>query len=274
MKKTCLLITTFNRGSLLRHSLKRLSRLTLPDEILIVDDGSTDNTEEVVLEFQNLPIRYIYNHNPEWSICSYARNIGVKNTDCEIIITAEPELFFITDVVAQMLENHEAIPNHLISAGTIYHQGHKGVIRPNMYDNPFADTFHLTKAETSTNNPNPNDPRGYVKIQGWQATYTALYRKEWLEAVGGWDEQFPACYGVDDIDVATRIRILLGVNQVIQSDIAVIHQWHPKPPQIIRNATQKNMDYFHAKNLSVNGNEDITNPNLIANRNIEWGVIK
>jgi glycosyltransferase involved in cell wall biosynthesis len=38
--KTCLLITTFKRPTQLDNSLKRLCNLTLPDEILVVDDGS------------------------------------------------------------------------------------------------------------------------------------------------------------------------------------------------------------------------------------------
>ena len=89
LDKTCLLITTFNRGELLGHSLERLTHLTIPDEVLVVDDGSSDGTDAVVKSFEGrLPIKYIYNYNPDWSICSMARNIGIKNTDCEIIITS------------------------------------------------------------------------------------------------------------------------------------------------------------------------------------------
>ena len=67
--KTTLLITTYNRAHLLYNSLMRLKSLTIPDEVLIVDDGSSDNTEQVCKDFEvHLPIKYIYNHNPDWFV--------------------------------------------------------------------------------------------------------------------------------------------------------------------------------------------------------------
>lgn len=76
---TTLLITTFNRGGLLQNSLERLTQLALPDEVLVVDDGGADNTEEVCASFNDrLPIRYVYHNNPGQTICSFARNVGVK----------------------------------------------------------------------------------------------------------------------------------------------------------------------------------------------------
>lgn len=274
MEKVCLLITTYNRGHLLRNSLERLTKLTLPNEILVVDDGSTDNTKEICNSFINdLPIRYIYNHNPNWSICSFARNIGIKNTDCEIIVTSEPELLYCTDVIAQTLQKHKSNPSNIISAGSIYHMGNKTILHSNMINNPL-ERLKLEKINESTNNPIPINSDGYVLIKNWQATYTALYRKEWIEQIGGWDEEFPDVYGVDDIDLCTRIRIKLGINQIIDQDIVVLHQHHDRPLSIVGQATLRNMKYFENKKLNVKGIEDTNNPNLIANKNKEWGIIK
>lgn len=270
MNKTCLLITTFNRSHLLKHNLERLTRLTLPDEVLVISDGCSDNTEEVCKSFESrLPIRYIYNHNPDWSICSMARNIGVKNTDCEIIITAEPELFFITDLIKQMLELHEQHPEHVINAGTVYHMGRQGAIAPSMYDNPvLKDVFE------STHSTFPPNPKGYTKIQGWIAPFSALYVRDWLLKVGGWDESFIQ-WGHDDTDLLTRLRIKDNHNLIIPKEIEVIHQWHPTlPPAAQYAAVQHNEKVMKEKNLNVNEIEDPNNPNLIANQGKEWGVIK
>lgn len=274
MEKVCLLITVYNRGHLLRNSLERLTKLTLPNEVLIVDDGGNDNTKEICDSFiDKLPIKYIYNHNPNWSICSFARNIGVKNTDCEIIITSEPELLYCTDVIAQTLQNHKSNPNDIISAGSVYHMGNKATLHSDMINNPL-ERLKLEKVNVSTNNPTPTNNDGYVLIKNWQATYTALYRKEWIEQIGGWDEEFPDVYGVDDIDLCTRIRIKLGVNQIIDQDIVVLHQHHDRPLSITGQATLRNMKYFEDKKLSVNGIEDINNSSLVANKDKEWGIIK
>lgn len=272
---TTLIIPIYNRAHLLKHTLERLTHITKTDDVLIIDDGGSDNTEEVIDSFKNrLPIRYIYHNNPQWAICSFARNIGIKNTTADIILSCEPELLPITDFVYQMLKTHEENPTQMISAGTIYHMGSQGSINLEMYTDPQAELNKIAhKINSSTNSPIPHNAEGYSKIVNWQATFAALYRREWLMEVGGFDEDFPEPYAVDDIDLCTRIRIKCGVNQIIQHDIEAIHQYHG-PPNVNGNATQRNMDYMFSKNMSVNGYEDPNNPMLVANRTHEWGVIK
>ena len=46
--KISMLFTTYNRATQLSRTLDRLSRLTKPDELVIVDDGSTDDTRTVI----------------------------------------------------------------------------------------------------------------------------------------------------------------------------------------------------------------------------------
>lgn len=275
MDKVCLAITTFNRGHLLKHSLERLCNLTIPDEILVISDGCTDHTLQVVDSFKDrLPIRAIYNHSPELSICSFARNIALKNTTADIFITSEPELLFVTDVVKQMVTKHHAIPNTMLTVGTIYHQGQHGQINDQIIKSPalwLSMNKHLIN--TSKHNSIPANSHGYVKIQNWQAPFAALYRKEWLMVINGWCEGFPANYSFDDIDICTRLRIKLGIGQIIDHEMEAIHQYHGHPINKMGNATLINSDYFHNKNLSVNGYEDPNNPNLIANVGKEWGVI-
>lgn len=274
MDKVCLLITCYGRAHLLGATLERLTKLTLPGEIIVVNDGGQDNCEEVCHSFKDrLPIRYIYNHAPFWSICSFARNIGVRNTNCDLILTSEPELIYCTDVVKQVLDAQKNTPDKIISAGVVYHMGKEAVLHPDMITNPL-ERMLLEAVNESTNNPNPIDKKGYALIKNWQATYTALYRKEWIEAVGYWDEEFPDVYGVDDIDLCTRMRIKLGVGQDVNPGIAVLHQYHTRPLEIVGKATLRNMKYFEDKKLSVNGYEDPDNPRLIANIGKEIGVIQ
>jgi len=241
--------------------------LTKPDEILIIDDGSSDNCEATVRAFDGrLPIRYIYNHNPSWSICSMARNIGIKNTDCDIIITAEPEILFVTDVVAQMLQKHQEIPNKVISAGTVYHMGPMANLHHDMISNPL-ERLKVEAVNESSHGTYPLNGAGYAKIQGWVAPFSALYRRDWLMAINGWCEDFKS-WGWDDTDLLTRL-VANGIGQEIARDIEVIHQWHSKlPPDVQFSATQENERKFVEKDIKP-GSESV-----IANRNHEWGIIK
>ncbi|WP_237208694.1 glycosyltransferase family 2 protein [Rothia nasimurium] len=57
-------ISTYNRADLLGESIQAVLMQTMPDfELVIVDDGSTDNTEEVVRSFNDPRIRYFYQEN-------------------------------------------------------------------------------------------------------------------------------------------------------------------------------------------------------------------
>jgi len=55
------IIPTYNRANLLPRAIKSVLNQTFKDfELIIVDDGSTDNTEEVIKEFQRKDERIKY----------------------------------------------------------------------------------------------------------------------------------------------------------------------------------------------------------------------
>lgn len=269
--KTTLLITSYNRSNQLNNSLQRLCNLTIPDQILVVDDGSSDNTEQVVNDFKTkLPIEYIYNHNPEWSICSYARNIGIKNAIGDIIITSEPEVLFVTDIVKQMLDELSKYKNQIISVGTMYFGQISTPFNPGLITDP-QTALKSEIIEEYQIQPRSYRQDGYVKTINMQATFACLYLKEWLEMVGGWDESFPGAWGFDDIDLCTRLRIK-GINQHICWEMEAIHQFHTHLPPHIQGPNMF-MNEKHMADKHLNDN-DLNNPNLIANAGKNWGIIK
>jgi glycosyltransferase involved in cell wall biosynthesis len=73
--KISVIIPTFNRSHLIKRCINSLLSQTLePDEIIIVDDGSTDDTRTVVE--RNFPkIGYYYQENKG---ISCARNLGIR----------------------------------------------------------------------------------------------------------------------------------------------------------------------------------------------------
>lgn len=266
-EKICLLISTWNRGKQLANTLQSLTRLTLPDEILIVDDGSVDNTEQVCKSFEGkLPIRYIYNHNPQMSVCSFAKNIGIKNTDCEIIICSEPEVIFISDIIAQYKQLHEQYPHNVLNAATIYLMNEGVKHDSEMITSPQS---YLNKSHVVGWEDREKKHEFIVKL-GWTANFTTLYRKEWLMAVNGWDEAFPRPYSMDDVDLNQRLKLKLMVGLYNFEECKVLHQWHIKAD--IGSNVQPNIDYVLSKGIGDGTSPD--HPNLIANKNEEWGKIK
>ena len=71
-------IPTYNRGLILARCLDSLVRQTFKNfEVIISDDGSTDNTDEIVDLFKDkLCIQYL--RNKHWGGAARPRNIGIK----------------------------------------------------------------------------------------------------------------------------------------------------------------------------------------------------
>src|SRR5688572_9224279 len=105
------IIPTHNRSNLLRKSLESLSRQTLDRdlfEVVVVDDGSTDDTRCVCKEIaSDFDLKYVY--------LTKAGNASAKNAG--IFASKSPILFFFDDddvadpkLLAEHLRVHEANP--------------------------------------------------------------------------------------------------------------------------------------------------------------------
>ncbi|MDR0801737.1 glycosyltransferase family A protein [Fluviicola sp.] len=71
-----IVIPTYNRAHLIENTLKSVLNQTCPDfEVILVDDGSTDNTQEVIAPYLSEKVRYYLIENSERGA---ARNRGTE----------------------------------------------------------------------------------------------------------------------------------------------------------------------------------------------------
>jgi len=97
MAKLTVLMATYNAAEFLPYSIKSILNQTLSDFIfLIIDDGSTDNTEEIVKSFNDERIKYFRKEN---SGLGDSLNYGLKLAD--------------TELIARMDADDIALPNRL-----------------------------------------------------------------------------------------------------------------------------------------------------------------
>lgn len=76
-----LIIPTYNRADFIRYAIESaLKQEYLPQEIIVVDDGSTDDTKAVVEAINDPRIRYFYKKNEERAV---ARNFGIMHAISE-----------------------------------------------------------------------------------------------------------------------------------------------------------------------------------------------
>lgn len=79
------IMPTFNRSDLISHAINSVLRQVYKNwELIIVDDGSSDNTKDVVRSFseKDSRIRYFYQNNQGQSV---ARNSGIEQSRGEFI---------------------------------------------------------------------------------------------------------------------------------------------------------------------------------------------
>lgn len=73
-----IVIPTYNRANIISYALNSVLNQTFNDyEILIVDDGSIDNTKDVIKTFSDQRIKYIRTENHG---VAHARNVGIINS--------------------------------------------------------------------------------------------------------------------------------------------------------------------------------------------------
>ncbi len=110
------IIPSFNRAVLLKKSIESvLSQSMSCGEIVIIDDGSTDETSSVIKKLQSknqIPIRYFFQNNMG---AAAARNKGVVESQYDYICFLDSDDCFVPEKIQmqyQAMVNH---PNYLIS---------------------------------------------------------------------------------------------------------------------------------------------------------------
>lgn len=96
MKKELIsvVIPTYNRGFIIENSIRSVLNQTYKNiEVIIVDDGSTDNTEEVIKSINDKKIRY-FKLKVNRGAC-YARNYGVSKAKGKYIAFQDSDDIFL-----------------------------------------------------------------------------------------------------------------------------------------------------------------------------------
>ena len=102
--KISVIIPTYNRGKIIGNSIKSVLNQTFKNlEIIVVDDGSKDNTKEIVDEFKDERVRYIKLNNNTGA--ANARNIGIKNAIGQYISFQDSDDIFYPDKLERQLKN-------------------------------------------------------------------------------------------------------------------------------------------------------------------------
>lgn len=130
--KFSIVIPTYNRATFLPKAIESVLSQTYTDwELIIVDDGSTDNTKDVVSQYGDSRIRYVYQQNAERSA---ARNNGIMHAMGDYICFMDSDEYLYSE---RLEELSNAIKNNSNSIACYYtdirFEGYKKYIRTGKY---------------------------------------------------------------------------------------------------------------------------------------------
>ncbi|WP_102343304.1 glycosyltransferase family 2 protein [Galactobacillus timonensis] len=111
MKKITVFTATFNRANKLPRAFNSLLKQTSKDfEWLIIDDGSSDNTEAIVNSFKekaDFPIRYFWKENGGRHT---AANYSYKYINTPYVVTLDSDDELTSNAIELMIKTWESIP--------------------------------------------------------------------------------------------------------------------------------------------------------------------
>ncbi len=203
------ILVTWNRCDLLKAAIDSLVRQEYPRlEIVVVDNGSTDNTEGM-LSGLPFPVRYLYNKG-NLGAC-VARNQGVLASGGEMLLFMDSDAEILTEGALMRLARELAgDPTCAGAAGIIYSDrlAEKVWCWSPCMD---AEGFHDPKASVL--------PREDVKIL---STCFALFRSDLFIRLGGFDPFYFYLY--EDADLSARI-LAEGRRLLIDPEIQILHHY-------------------------------------------------
>jgi glycosyltransferase involved in cell wall biosynthesis len=177
-----IVIPTFNRAMYLRDALRSVFAQTYPvDEIIVVDDGSSDETPSVVAEFTGVIFLHQNNRGP-----SEARNVGIRAAKSAYVLCLDSDDVLVPDGIENSLACLAENPGVAFVYG-----GHRRVdaaLRP--IDHPYFT---------------PMSGNAYHDLLQNNSVYmlgTVLFDRAKLLEVGGFDPRIRRC---EDYDLFLRL---------------------------------------------------------------------
>ncbi len=201
--KVSVIIPTFNRAWILAEAIDSVLGQTRPaDEVIVVDDGSTDGTQALLRRYEG---RITVLRQPNRGV-SAARNIGWRRAAGALIALLDADDLWQPAKLERQVAFFETHPEALIC------QTEEVWIRRGKLVNP---------------------KQRHRKPSGWifepslalclVSPSAAMMRRELLEDMGGFDEALPAC---EDYDLWLRVSLRTPIH-LIDEELVVKRGGHP-----------------------------------------------
>lgn len=210
-----IIIPNFNGSNTLRQCLaSAISQEDQDYEVIVVDDGSQDDSAAIIQEFPCRMVRLEQN-----SGASQARNVGAKNSRGELLFFTDSDCVMPANTLSLARETMSKLGPDTVLGGTY-------TLRP--YDDRFFDRFQSVFIHYSeTKQPQSPD---------YLASHALVINAKTFNESGGFAENFLPI--LEDVEFSHRLR-QMGKQLHIEPSLQVQHIFNYSLLDSLRNAYRK-----------------------------------
>ena len=225
--KVSLIISTFNSALKLRKVLEYIqSGSILPDEVIISDDGSNDETLELVMEWaRKIPIKHVWHEDKGFRKCKIL-NKSLNSTNYEYVIFLDGDCIPHNSFVA----DHK----NLAQRG-FFIQGRRCFVPEKEVSKFINNKTSIRKlflsGKLSGYFKSLRFPKPIIKINRSQRGLIGCNWSAWLEdlvKVNGFDQDYEGWGIGEDSDICSRLYNLGRERKFVYGRAIVYHLNHPE----------------------------------------------
>jgi glycosyltransferase involved in cell wall biosynthesis len=200
-RSVALVINTYEQAHFLSASIESAARQTVPfDEVIVVDDGSSDNPASVVSNYPG--VRLIRQANAGLAA---ARNTGLKASSSSYIVFLDADDLLMPNAVRAGLACHALNPQTGLVYGAHRRVGPQG--------EPLGGDIYLDIGFDAF--------RTFLTANAIGMHATVIYDRQKLCDIGAFDASLPRC---EDYDVYFRMAAEHAVRS--HSEVVALYRWH------------------------------------------------
>lgn len=200
--KVTVIIPAYNAGRTIADTLRSLEKQNFRDfEVIVVDDGSSDNTAEAVKKFPKVRLLGEKNAGP-----AAARNYGAREAKGDILVFTDSDCVASPDWLSQMVLPFE--DRNIVGVQGRYKSKQRGIVAR------FIQLEIEKRYEKMAK-------QKYIDFIG---SYSAAYRKNVFLEASGFDESFRIASGED---TELSYKISKAGHKMVFRQSAVVYHSHP-----------------------------------------------